>query len=583
MNKKPSYQAPSIHILKMDSEGVIAASTQDFGAGKRYDLGQPTPQSLTRGLFRFAKNLLPLVAAALMLPACGSEEEPQLTPEAGKTRITVTAGIDEVATRTTYTPGTNDGNTADLMTVVWSSGTTETLNVVNYVDDKAQATISTITGTGTGTKSMSFSGETTASTGGALAGMYNYYYGPTGTFFPGLGIPPLIEIDLSGQQYNVEQSPIVSLKNYDVMYTTSATAGSNITLVHACALIRFNLRLNTAGKAITKITMSADNAGVFIRSLVYLEYKSDGTVIQYAGRYSGTDNVLTLNIQNDDKSTNLSEDRDLVAYMMQPVGDDGLDISGRLIKVSAIDEDGKVYSRLLDLTDKAAGTEVLEAGKCYTFFSSTTTALAEDNFAGSNIYWDGSKLTFVKEPYDMSKVMNQGLFFKWGSLVGISPLGAWNTDTSAGTPWYDTTAHNGGAWSSISPATWASGQDLTNAQDICYQLSGGTYRMPARYEIPTSGTPINSSATFTANAVGTAQIAKGYILNGNLYFPTAGFRGYADGGVSSDSYYWTKTVSATSDKGISLYNNTYPFGGSYIHTAMPIRCIKNPDYVAPIE
>jgi hypothetical protein len=50
-------------------------------------------------------------------------------------------------------------------------------------------------------------------------------------------------------------------------------------------------------------------------------------------------------------------------------------------------------------------------------------------FARSNIYWDGNsssgKLTFVKAkdtpPQDDSKKGYQGVLFKWGSLVGVSP------------------------------------------------------------------------------------------------------------------------------------------------------------------
>jgi hypothetical protein len=57
-------------------------------------------------------------------------------------------------------------------------------------------------------------------------------------------------------------------------------------------------------------------------------------------------------------------------------------------------------------------------------------------FAGSNIYWDGSKLTFV--PYNESnttpypETYYQGVYFKWGSLIGISPVGAFSSGTATG-------------------------------------------------------------------------------------------------------------------------------------------------------
>jgi hypothetical protein len=67
-------------------------------------------------------------------------------------------------------------------------------------------------------------------------------------------------------------------------------------------------------------------------------------------------------------------------------------------------------------------------------------------WAGSNIYWDGTKLTFADIDYDpttdpandgkktddpdyVDKSQYQGLYFKWGSLVGISPVDAWGGTT----------------------------------------------------------------------------------------------------------------------------------------------------------
>ncbi|MDR1527138.1 MAG: hypothetical protein LBS46_05640 [Dysgonamonadaceae bacterium] len=68
--------------------------------------------------------------------------------------------------------------------------------------------------------------------------------------------------------------------------------------------------------------------------------------------------------------------------------------------------------------------KTLEAGKKYTL----TLKFKMPKFASSNIYWDavGQKLTF--KPYDLNpgtiyptEQQYQGVFFKWGSLIGISP------------------------------------------------------------------------------------------------------------------------------------------------------------------
>jgi hypothetical protein len=101
-------------------------------------------------------------------------------------------------------------------------------------------------------------------------------------------------------------------------------------------------------------------------------------------------------------------------------------------------------------------------------------------FAGSNIYWDGSKLTFEdvnynaatdpanadKNPGDadyVDKSQYQGVFFKWGSLIGISPKGAdgdvWsnsiriyvprNTNVNGVHTMSTALSLGGGAWSGI--------------------------------------------------------------------------------------------------------------------------------------
>jgi hypothetical protein len=75
-------------------------------------------------------------------------------------------------------------------------------------------------------------------------------------------------------------------------------------------------------------------------------------------------------------------------------------------------------------------------------------------WAGSNIYWDGAKLTFLPENIPEAAQGYQGVYFLWGSLVGISPKG--NFD-NANTILY---VHNGiSTWSNTQRA--ASGHDWT--------------------------------------------------------------------------------------------------------------------------
>jgi hypothetical protein len=51
-------------------------------------------------------------------------------------------------------------------------------------------------------------------------------------------------------------------------------------------------------------------------------------------------------------------------------------------------------------------------------------------WAGSNIFWDGTKLTFLPETTPPSQQGYQGVYFMWGSLVGISPIGTFNDATT---------------------------------------------------------------------------------------------------------------------------------------------------------
>ncbi|MDR0989673.1 MAG: hypothetical protein LBM06_09505 [Prevotellaceae bacterium] len=580
MNKKTSYQTPSIHILKMDSEGVIAASTQDFGAGKRYDLGQHTPRPLTGGLFRFAKNLLPLMAAALMLPACSSGDEPQLNPDE-KVLVTFTASkpsADDATTRTVY--GVVEGTTDDIITVDWNSdATTETLGMVALKEGNMIVGASSVQGT-------SFTGTSLNLAGYAAAGAdaYTFYY-PYKNDYTGAWVISSINAGAPLQSISFNQSDQVSIANelsnlsdYDVMYIDEpVTDGSTFVLKHACAALYFNLTLPNNAPAIDNITLSASEP-VF-KTYVTINYGSDGKVTSVIPDGDAL-STLTLKITGDVAGTgDGTGTRSLKAYMTVPPQADPGDFYGKLIKVSANTAgNAQTYSKIINLYDTsiASSTDKLESGKCYSFYS----ILTEDKFAGSNIYWDdvNKELTFVKEPYDMSKVMYQGLFFRWGGLQGISPAGNWNSSTAAGTgtPVYSlssTTPSYGGAFSnSIAPAgPWASGQNLTNDRDICYQIDNN-FRLPASSEFTISNY-VNGTTTDTAAPAGTAQVKTGYIGR-NAYIPSSGYRSYANGDIylfNEYFCYWTSTVSTGSsafcieDGGESTAN---------INSLNSIRCVK---------
>jgi hypothetical protein len=204
---------------------------------------------------------------------------------------------------------------------------------------------------------------------------------------------------------------------------------------------------------------------------------------------------------------------------------------------------------------RLAFSKTLEAGKSYTLEVNVAKRLV---FAGSNIYWDegNSRMTF-----DESTNSNyQGVFFKWGSLVGISPEEEANfgdtrlyiPNVSAGT-WDRTKTVDSGVWGGTSDdGKWLAIPYVSSAQstsmdenylydhadfnnykgDICAYLTGkpgipaGNWRMPnaGEFGLLTYGTWVNGSAS-GLNAEGTGTITAGWNFGNNGgFFPAAGYR-----------------------------------------------------------
>jgi hypothetical protein len=152
------------------------------------------------------------------------------------------------------------------------------------------------------------------------------------------------------------------------------------------------------------------------------------------------------------------------------------------------------------------------AGHSYVF----TVDLKNIHYAGSNVYWDSSnsKLTFEPYGYTGEKSFYQGLYFKWGSLVGVSPK---NRLFGSSTPIYYPTDDNNctatsGSVSAIQAMDIPAGTgglatdyvttfNLGNPSysfklgDIC-QWIDGNYRLPRAEEVFSGETRvINWSAT----------------------------------------------------------------------------------------
>ncbi|MBD8389104.1 FimB/Mfa2 family fimbrial subunit [Dysgonomonas sp. BGC7] len=198
-------------------------------------------------------------------------------------------------------------------------------------------------------------------------------------------------------------------------------------------------------------------------------------------------------------------------------------------------------------------------------------------WAGSNIYWDGSKLTF-DDVGVYTKQNYQGVYFQWGSLYGISAADNFSSSSLVYKP--DGNAVSGLNWSSIprvpdgnitsAPPSGKNIRDraylyeITDGNagigDICKYLtekgwapSGKKWRMPTSNEFETTNSYSYSElgANSDANASGTNYIGEGYCKDdiGQPFFPRSGNRNPNDGSivnVGSLGYYWSGTPSGTS-------------------------------------
>ncbi|GHU76046.1 hypothetical protein FACS189414_1330 [Bacteroidia bacterium] len=215
-------------------------------------------------------------------------------------------------------------------------------------------------------------------------------------------------------------------------------------------------------------------------------------------------------------------------------------------------------------------------------------------WAGSNIYWDNTlkRLTFADSD-DKSKEQYQGVFFKWGSLVGMSPTeGAWS-----GITYYPTNPGVDDGWTT-DPTKYMTYADIPYAVglaapynrdhgylteitnnattgadtikalkgDICVYLTkvgaapkGKRWRMPTSKEFDATEDFYTKSGDFaqitTQNAYGTTPIPSGWRRN-NLntpYFPASAAR--SNGTmypVGMMGVYWASSA-ADANQGYDFY------------------------------
>lgn len=243
-------------------------------------------------------------------------------------------------------------------------------------------------------------------------------------------------------------------------------------------------------------------------------------------------------------------------------------------------------------------------------------------WAGSNIYWDGTKLTFDDVNVTTHQYY-QGVFFQWGSLWGIAPNGTANSGWNNNITVYRL---NNGVHSAVSSVnTWNSfprvddssitshppkGMNAryrnylyeitdgnTGMGDICKYLteqSGGLihgkkWRMPTSQEF---GVYDNYTRSGTWALVGSNNAAGLYGLS-NLgkvtkaadspndhtatNFPGSGYRNSSDGeliNVGNNGYYWSGTPVGNRGYGLDFYSsNMHPINSNGRSFGFSVRCV----------
>jgi hypothetical protein len=329
--------------------------------------------------------------------------------------------------------------------------------------------------------------------------------------------------------------------------TTESTQKVSIKMTHKFARVRVKIDASTIASAITAIGttyVKSDN-------LTLTEY--DGSVVKMGSIASSqvvNFPVATSNIRTSNYNTS-----------WQTVNE--VTISSITLTIAAVD---KTFANL-----RIAFSKTLESGKSYTLEVDIMKRLI---FAGSNIYWDesNSRLTFDES----TNSTYQGVYFKWGSLVGLSAVGAFDNtlrlyipNVSMGT-WDGTKTLGSSSWSSHMNLPHITGVYGTGAADnylydhpdwsnykgdICAYLTGkpgipaGNWRMPNAEELGllTYGTWISSGTTSNLNDAGTGTITIGWDFGNGGFFPASGWRNVSNSPlvVGTTGYYDTGTPAGT--------------------------------------
>jgi hypothetical protein len=222
-----------------------------------------------------------------------------------------------------------------------------------------------------------------------------------------------------------------------------------------------------------------------------------------------------------------------------------------------------------------SGIYSLVAGNSYTLRVRMRVA----KWAGSNIYWNGSAMTFDLNGTTTNESY-QGLFFKYRGMVGTSPVGAFTDSTPIYTVGSSTPTY-ASSWSQVS----------YNNGDICQTLNNA-YRLPRNGEFgteswtdwynPKQGWELEGGVNtniHSNNDTGRFNLS-GYhhvknTVMGNVRLPASSQRG-SDGSyvnlMTYSGYYWCGDGTYLMDYDSYVFNTGITANAQ---CGFPVRCVVN--------
>lgn len=208
-------------------------------------------------------------------------------------------------------------------------------------------------------------------------------------------------------------------------------------------------------------------------------------------------------------------------------------------------------------------------------------------FADSNIYWDGTQLTFDYDEKGSSidVCQQQGVFFKFGSLLAIGADGVVISNPSL--PAKDVPFIKTMAKPDINHNMLLDKHDpANNLGDVCKYLSdrgaspAGDWVMPTAIQMMYLAKKAVKEGPWTSQntvqADGRFVVSSGYSFLDKYFLPASGFLYYSDytlGEMGTGGYYWTSSAASSLPYILAvkeiLVRETKAEG-----FALPIRCVK---------